>query len=105
MLKKIRCKSLVIAGTKYRTTLTKKFENRKTWLAPDPNKILSYLPGTILDVFVKEGQKVKEGHPVVILEAMKMRNKVNMPSAGVIKTVNVKKGDSIPKGFLIVEIK
>ncbi len=101
---KIRCKSLVIGETKYRTLLTKKFESRKHWEAPDPKKILSYLPGTIKDVFVKPGQKVREGDPVVILEAMKMRNKVNMTVNGTIKDVNVKTGDSVPKGFTIVEL-
>jgi biotin carboxyl carrier protein len=101
---KVKCKSLQINETKYRTQLTKKFENRKPWQAPDPKKVLSYLPGTILKVFVKKGQKVKEGDPVVILEAMKMRNKVNMPSAGVIKSVNVKTGENVPKGYVIVEM-
>ncbi len=102
---KIRCKSLVIEGTKYRTILTSKFENRKSWEAPDPKNILSYLPGTIMNVFVKQGQKVKKGEPLVILEAMKMRNKVNMPVSGIIKSLNVKTGDTIPKGFVIIEIK
>ncbi len=101
---KIRCKSLVIEGTKYRTLLTSKFENRKNWEAIDPNKVLAYLPGTILNVFVKVGQKVRKGEPVVILEAMKMRNKVNMPFAGVVRSVNVNVGDTIPKGFVIIEI-
>jgi len=101
---KIRCKSLVIGETKYRTTLTRKFEQRKNWEAPDPKKVLSYLPGSIMNVFVKQGQKVKEGDPVVILEAMKMRNKVNSPLDGVVKSVNVKTGDTIPKGFVIIEI-
>lgn len=94
----------MIAGTKYRTLLTKKFEERKKWEAPDPKKVLSYLPGTILDVFVKPGQKVREGDPVVILEAMKMRNIVNMHASGVIRGVNVQKGESIPKGFIILEL-
>ena len=96
---------MVIEGTKYRTILTGKFENRKSWEAPDPKKILSYLPGTIMNVFVKQGQKVKKGDPLVILEAMKMRNKVNMPVSGTIKSLNVKTGDTIPKGFVIIEIK
>ncbi len=100
----INCKSLQINETKYLTQLTRKFENRKPWQASDPKKVLSYLPGNIMKVFVKKGQKVKEGDPLVILEAMKMRNKVNMPLSGVIKSVNVKAGENIPKGFVIVEI-
>jgi biotin carboxyl carrier protein len=101
---KIDCKTLVIEETEYITTLTKKFENRKIWKAPDPKIVMSVIPGTILNVFVKEGDKLKEGDPLVILEAMKMRNEVNMPMDGIIKTVNVKEGEKVPKGHLIVDI-
>lgn len=102
--KKIKCKILQIEETKYRTTFTKKFENRKTYVAHDPGKIISYLPGTIIDVLVKPGQDIKQGKTLVILEAMKMMNKIVMPANGKIKTVHVKKGDVIAKGRIIVEI-
>ena len=102
--KKIRCRNFHFEGTRYRTLLTKKFENRKMWKKPDPKKILSYIPGTIQKVFVKEGQDMKEGDPLLILEAMKMRNVVSMPEDGKIKKLNVQTGDKIPKGHLIIEI-
>ncbi len=100
----LECKTLVIESTEYITTLTKKFENRKVWKAHDPKIVSSVIPGTILRVFVKVGEELKEGDPLVILEAMKMRNEVNMPIDGKIKTVNVREGEKVPKGHLIVDI-
>ena len=95
---------LVIQGTEYQTLYTTKFLNRKSWEAPNPKKILSYLPGTIMEVYVKEGQNLEEGDPIIILEAMKMRNKVVMAGEGKVKTINVAVGDRIPKGHLLIEM-
>ena len=97
-------KTLLIGETEYFTTLTKKFENRKMWKAPNHKLVMSVIPGTILNVFVKKGDVLKKGDPLVILEAMKMRNEVDMPRDGKIKSVNVSEGEKVPKGHLIVEI-
>lgn len=101
---KLDCKTLTIEGTEYFTQLNTKFENRKIWQKPDPKLIKSYIPGTILEIFIKEGDVVKAGEPLVILEAMKMRNVVVMPLSGMIKAINVAVGDKIPKGLVIIEI-
>ena len=103
--KKVRCKTLVIQGEKYRTTYTKKFENRKNWEKPDVKKVLSYIPGTITKLFVENGKSVKKGEKMLVLEAMKMQNTINFPLSGKIKAVNVKVGDKIPKNFVLVEYK
>ncbi|MFW5821492.1 MAG: acetyl-CoA carboxylase biotin carboxyl carrier protein subunit [Bacteroidota bacterium] len=100
----IKCKYLVIGGTRYRTLLNKKFTDRKKWEYPDLSKVNSYIPGTILDIFVKEGDKVKEGDPLVILEAMKMRNRITSHISGTVAKVNVEKGERIPKGHMIIRI-
>lgn len=97
-------KTFVIGSTKYRTYLTSKFENRKKWEVKDPRKILAYIPGTIHSVYVEKGQEVREGDPLVILEAMKMRNVVTFPADGIVKNLNVKAGDIIPKGHMIAEL-
>jgi pyruvate carboxylase subunit B len=94
-----------ILSMKYKTKLTKKFQNRKKYEAPNPNHILSYIPGTVVDIFVKKGKKLKKGDPILILEAMKMRNQIIMPFDGKIVAIHVKKGDMIPKNHLMVEIK
>ena len=84
--------------------LTKKFKNRKVWEAPNPNNIISYIPGTIIELNVKPGQKVKQGELLLRLEAMKMQNRIDMPFDGIIKSVNVNVGVKIPKNFLMIEI-
>lgn len=55
------------------------------------------MPGLILDIMVKEGDKVNEGDPLLILEAMKMENVLTSPTKGTVQNVNVKKGDSVEK--------
>jgi len=102
--KKVRCKSLVIEGTKYRTRLNKKFESRKQYEPPDPKLLLSTIPGTIVKIFVSEGQEVREGEQMLILEAMKMRNKLLFHSGGKVKSIKVKEGEKVPKDYLMVEL-
>ena len=101
--KKIRCKTLIIHGGKYRTTFTRKFENRKGWAKPDENQIRSYIPGTIKELFVREGDIVKKGDRLLILEAMKMYNTINSPKDALISKIYVRVGENIPKGFIIME--
>ncbi len=98
------CKTLQIEETVYNTLLTKKFQNRKVYKPVDPKMILSYIPGTILEIFVKEGKKLEAGEPILILEAMKMRNIVTIPVSGKLKKIYVKEGETIPKNFLIAEV-
>lgn len=62
------------------------------------------MPGTILDVMVKVGDRVEVDQPLVILEAMKMENEIVAPKAGVISEVCVNKNDAIDVGGVIVRI-
>lgn len=96
-------KQLVIHTAKYKTLLTTKYENRVPYQAPDFRLVKSFIPGTIIKVTAKPGQKVRKGDPMLILEAMKMENKITFPFDGVVSKVHVKAGDRIPKGFLMVE--
>lgn len=66
--------------------------------------IKSPLPGVILNVFVKEGDVVKIGDKILILEAMKMENNINSDKEGKIKSIKVKQGDSVLEGEVLVEI-
>ena len=67
-------------------------------------KVTSPLPGVILDVAVKEGDSVKKGDKVVVLEAMKMENVIEATADGVIKEIKVKKTDSVLEGDVLVVI-
>jgi len=88
----------------YKTGLTKKFINRKEWIVPNPKKITAIIPGTIIDVYVKNGQKVKKGETLLILEAMKMQNQILMPFDGKINKIFVKPDEKIPKNHLMIEL-
>jgi len=102
--KKQRCKSLIIDGTKYRTLFNSKFENRKKYELPDTNKIISYIPGTVMKLFVKEGQEVNKGDNILILDAMKMKNRLIFDKSGIVKSIYVKEGEKVPKDFLMLEM-
>ena len=95
---------LSISSGLYRTELTKKFQNRKKWETHDPKKIIAFIPGTIVDIFVKTGQEVKKGETLLILEAMKMQNLIAMPFDGKIKKVHVKPEEIIKKSTLMIEL-
>lgn len=57
--------------------------------------VLAPLPGTIWEVVVKEGDRVKAGEAVIILEAMKMENELTAPMDGVVSQIHVVKGDKV----------
>jgi biotin carboxyl carrier protein len=105
MFEKKELRELVIQGGVYLTQYSRKFEERVIWEAPDDNKLYSFIPGTIIDIFVKPKQKVKEGETLLLLEAMKMQNQVRMPFDGEIVQIHVRKGEVIPNRYLMVEIK
>jgi len=91
-----------VTARKYKTLLTKKYLNRKVWVDPNPFEIQSSIPGTIIEISIKEGQVVEEGAPLLILEAMKMLNRIEMPFTARIKQINVAVGDRIPKETLMI---
>ena len=62
------------------------------------------MPGTILKVNVAQGQAVKEGDLLVVLEAMKMENEIFAPKAGSIAQVVVSKGSSVNTDDVLVVI-
>jgi len=63
------------------------------------------MPGKIIDILVEEGSEVKEGEPIIILEAMKMQNEISSHITGIIKSIAVKKGDSVMKDDVLIEIR
>ena len=68
------------------------------------NAIHAPMPGIIVDIEVKQGDKVKEGDSLLILEAMKMENSIKCPKDGIVKSVHTQKGDAVEKGKLLVEL-
>ncbi len=66
--------------------------------------VKSPLPGVILNIFVKEGDYVKIGQRLIVLEAMKMENNINADKEGYIKAVKVKQGDPVLEGDILIQI-
>lgn len=67
--------------------------------------VVSPMPGTVLDVKVKEGDAVSVGQVVIILEAMKMETEIVSEVAGSVAAVRVKKGDAVDTDTVLVEVK
>ena len=70
--------------------------------AGDPIK--APMPGNILDVKAKVGDKVKNGDAIVILEAMKMENEIPAPRDGTITSITVTKGATVEAGQVLATI-
>ncbi len=67
------------------------------------DEIHAPMPGIILEVNVSEGDTIKKGDFLCVLEAMKMENTLTAPRDGIIKSVNISKGETVDKGKLLIE--
>jgi biotin carboxyl carrier protein len=68
------------------------------------SKVEAPLPGTMFKVNIKEGDTVKKGDTILVLEAMKMENNILAEINGVVKKLYVSEGDSVLQGDVLVEI-
>ena len=67
-------------------------------------KVAAPMPGTIVSVNVSDGQSVKKGDVLVVLEAMKMENEIKAPKDGTVTGISVSKGESVDTGATLVTI-
>jgi biotin carboxyl carrier protein len=72
--------------------------------AGSASPLKSPLPGVILEVKVREGETVKAGQLLMILEAMKMENNIDAHKAGVVKSIVKRQGDSVLEGDVLLTI-
>ncbi len=78
--------------------------NQAAPAAASASALKSPLPGVILDVKVREGDTVKAGQLLMVLEAMKMENNIDAHQAGVVKSINKRQGDSVLEGDVLLTI-
>ena len=104
MEKKDNFKFLNIDATFYKTRIGKKFENRIHYRPVNPKIIVSFISGTILDILVREGQYVEKGDDVMILDAMKMQNRLKSETKAKVKKILVRKLDKVSKGARLIEL-
>ncbi len=114
---------LEVNGTRYKVELEKSFETKKTpklirSAVPPPKtrekkipkklsskiSVKAPLAGNIVKVLVKEGDTVKEGQTLLIMEAMKMENNIQTEKAGIVKSVKVREGDSVLQDEVLIEL-
>lgn len=66
--------------------------------------VKSPLPGVILNLKVREGDAVKVGQTLLVLEAMKMENNIDSDKEGVVKSIKIRQGDSVLEGDILLTI-
>ena len=88
-----------------------KIQSAVSKIAPKPppsaagsGSIIAPIPGSIMEVFVKIGDKVETGQTVVKMEAMKMENEVPSSETGTVKSVDVKAGDNVNQGQVLITV-
>lgn len=103
-------KSFVVRvnGNKYTVQLKDKYDELLEKLGMNSTatakvkEIKAPMPGLVIEVRVKEGDNIKQGDGLLVLQAMKMENVIKSPTAGDIKKVHIKKGDAIEKNQVMI---
>ncbi len=79
--------------------------NLKKHEKDDLNEIRALIPGSIISINVKVLSKVKKGDVLLILEAMKMKNRIYAETDGIVKEIAVNEGERAVKGQLLIKLK
>lgn len=69
-----------------------------------PAHLVAPMPGLIVRLHVKEGDRVTAGQGLVVMEAMKMENELRAPASGTVKRVIVAPGSTVEKGAMLLEM-
>lgn len=88
----------------FETRLTKKFARRKLYQRQDPRIIRAVIPGVVAEIHTRVGAAVKQGDPLLVLEAMKMLNRILSPQDGTVKVIRVARGEKVAKGQALIEM-
>jgi biotin carboxyl carrier protein len=88
----------------FETRVTEKFQRRKPYEKHDPRIIKALIPGAVAAIETTAGKSVIQGDTLMILEAMKMLNRIKAPLSGTIKAVRVTTGEKVIKGQVLIEI-
>lgn len=97
-----------IKGNNYQLQVENKFDELLKSLGFDNlnaakiNEIKAPMPGLVVDVYVSEGDSIKKGDPMIVLEAMKMENIIKSPTDGIIMKINIKKGVAVEKNQVLI---
>jgi biotin carboxyl carrier protein len=95
---------LALENGVYETRLTAGYAARKPYEKKDPRLVKTVLPGVVAEIRVAAGRQVKQGDILLVLEAMKMLNRIPSPLDGKVKAVHVAAGDKVAKGQVLIEL-
>jgi len=96
-----------IAAPKTPTIIRKRLPDevkKKPMVGGSLKKILAPLPGNIFKLLVKEGDEVKKGDTLLIMEAMKMENNILSEQDGFVKSIKIREGDAVLQNDILIEI-
>ncbi|HEU4403630.1 MAG TPA: biotin/lipoyl-containing protein [Candidatus Polarisedimenticolia bacterium] len=102
----IRC-SVTIGGRTYPVRLLDPLRRGAGPAAPQRQgraEVRSIMPGKITALLVREGQEVKRGEGLVVVEAMKMENELPAPKDGRVTSVRVKPGETVEAGMVLLSV-
>ena len=97
-----------VNGNVYSLSIKDQFDQLLQQLGMDnlaASKILQVkapMPGLVLSVLINEGDTVKKGDNLLVLEAMKMENMIKSPTDGIVKKVEIKQSDKVEKNQLLI---
>ena len=93
-----------IDGTHLSAEVTYGYQRNNNGHRPTSGNLHSPMPGVIVDIPVKNGDRVREGETILVQEAMKMQMKIRTPEAGTVTRINTSAGSQVEKGELLVVI-
>ncbi|MES2651514.1 MAG: biotin/lipoyl-containing protein [Bacteroidota bacterium] len=100
--------SVKVNGVIYKVAVEDQFDQLLKQLGMDNlattkvQQIKAPMPGLVLSILATEGDEVKKGDSLLILEAMKMENMIKSPTDGVIKKIAIKQGDKVEKNEILI---
>jgi biotin carboxyl carrier protein len=102
---------LLLNGSVYQVRLKDSYDELLHRLGMDSvshhkaNDLRAPMPGLVVKVMVEEGQVVKQGTPLLVLEAMKMENVLKATGDGIIAAIQVKAGQAVEKNETLIQFK
>lgn len=97
--------SVIIGDRKYLVEKKASFgASREEKLRIKKREVKISMPGKVVAVLVENGAEVKQGQPVLILEAMKMQNEIKAPQEGKVANLKVKPGETVEAGSVLFAI-
>jgi biotin carboxyl carrier protein len=88
----------------FEAQVTRKFAGRKPFVKHDPGIVKAVISGVVTEISTRPGSIVKKADTGMVLEAMKMLNRIMAPRDGTVKAIRVSAGDKVVKGQVLIEI-